>query len=407
MDLSRVTVGCFIGFSRNSSREWIGIKRSNQDHPNSYLQRFRKYRRDTYHYPGWNDSFDYYPISDFAFLSFEIDAKILDIYYAEVFVISDDRDSLTVFLSFQIQKDSVVSAEQLSKIVAFLKGAASLSLAYRSPSMSGSVTSADELLRLIATKIFINRTLDLGKDYASFSYPVIYVGRIGGALDVSDFDTNHRCIISAIMNGWYDDIDFIKPTYIDSSLVDMHPFTYGSTFLNSYCTLEVHPDSVSRIALRERISEDDHHVQEYMYLAAVVSRGIVSLSKIRAFENRIIVNLPDTNMYKGVFSFFHVIVSTIAYHVRLIELRRSYVSLKSEVLALRPLRKDYTRKILERVDDIFMVREEFRRIDDRIAQIETSRSSLFQSVVATSSALIAMSALLLSAWEIFGKLIGS
>ncbi len=237
-------------------------------------------------------------------------------------------------------------------------------------------------------------------DPASFIFPVFYVGLVTGCNTADDIIERYRTEISGILNLWPHNYDLQTAAEIQARTSrNLHPLNYGASFISSAGFFEFHPRNVAEIARREGINIRDHHFQEIYYATTICEIAVAQY-----FSLRICDDILDKKFASSKISFSYVLnpLLSLVKALGVLKFERYITIVLSSIRSIGLTRKPYTREILGLLNEQFDTPTLQDRVAQKVAGINRILTSMFQSVIATTTFIVAIAAAILTAMQIIG-----
>ena len=391
MRANNVTAGAIVAFSRTSNG-CISQPFSDPQLSEKWVRIFKDYKKRTHYYPGWQDEYSYGTI-EFDLDAVRIDDNAYPVTESGLFYISDGSDCITIVLTILFDPTAEFDTQAICEFSNFLKTPdqnSRVDLVYKDNTLNGG-----GLISYLASRILSLN--NIFKHFQVVTYPVIYLGHVLDANAASDLIRDFRNDLCGIISGNRRDYLDLKNEEINARLIDHHPFDYGVTFINSFCALEAHPSNLMPIAQREGLSISNHNIQEYMFLIVLIVGVIHGLSRALYLDSEIDRTLEAAEIRSSGYGVLKVVIS----YFRIAKARRQAVSVLNRLTAKRPLRNDYTRDILDAIEDKLSLRAEITRIESKVEVIDSILNTSSQTIIASASCIITLLALFLAAVQTY------
>lgn len=229
-------------------------------------------------------------------------------------------------------------------------------------------SSLFEVSEYIREEFCANYSLDENRKRSAFQfvYPLLYVGEVLGCESAEEICKLHGKSVAGLLDLWIHDSQWLKDEEITRALqTDLHPFTYGATFVSSSSTIELHPSNIRIIAELEGQSLKDHHFQEMAYLAVLCEMPVAQMFALRIYEKellKIVEELPlsGTAMWSPLF------IPRLLYHAILLSsIRRHVTRSVNQFRDVRIMRKSYAKRVLELYQEAFSISQLMESIDNK------------------------------------------
>lgn len=234
----------------------------------------------------------------------------------------------------------------------------------------------------------------------SFVFPIFYCGLVHGCKTADELIARHRTDIAGILNLWPNNYDLQSQAEVESSTrVNFHPMVYGASYISSAGFFEFHPENVTEIVKRDGTSLSEHHFREIYYAAAICEIAVAKYFALRVCDDILDKKFSSTRI-----SFVYVLNPFLSLFRALdvLQFERHITMLLSHIRSLGLTRKPYTREILTSLDEQFDTVTLQDRVTQKVVGINRILTSTFQSVIATTTLIVAMVAIFLTVLQIVG-----
>lgn len=235
---------------------------------------------------------------------------------------------------------------------------------------------------------------------ASFVFPIFYCGLVKGCKDADELIARYRADIAGMLNLWSNNYDLQSKSEIEArTRRNFHPLVYGASYVSSAGFFEFHPENVTEIAKRDGTSVREHHFREIYYAAT-----ICEIAAAKYFALRICDAILDSRFSSTKISPMYIFNPFLSLYRALdvLKFERSITVILGSIRSLGLTRKPYTREILEVLDEQFDTTALQDRVAQKVIGINRILTSMFQSVIATTTLAVAAAAAILTAIQIWG-----